>query len=452
MMQILTRAALALALAGSTAGAQQLPPIRSLGPVVATSRDSVGPAISVRALSDGRVLVNDPSARKVVLLDSTLTAATLVADSTSATGSAYSGRIGGLIAWRGDSTLFVDPQSLSMLVIDPSGKLGRTMSVPNAQDAFALTGFTGPAAVDATGRLVYRAQPRFALPAPGPNGAPSGPPVIPDSAAVLRIDLATRRVDTVGFTRTPKISFSINDDGNGRRRITTKVNPLQVVDEWALLPDGSIALVRGSDYHVDWVAPDGAKHSTPKVPHEWQRLSDEDKVAFIDSVKEARNRLVASGAVNGPGVGAGATTVTAQSGPAPAGNAQRPDGDGGRARPTPDGGPQVVVRTGPPAGGPGGVQLEFVDPSELPDYKPPFLTGGVRADPQGDLWIQTIPTKKIPGGPVYDVINAKGDLVERVQVPVNSVIAGFGGDGSVYLVVRDPAKPRTGVLERAREK
>lgn len=449
-MHILTRSALALAFvsAVSAADAQQLPPIRPLGAVVATSRDSVGPSISVRALSDGRVLVNDPLARKVVLFDTALTAATVVADSTSATGNAYGGRIGGLIAWRGDSTLFVDPQSLSMLVIDPSGKLGRTMSVPNAQDAFALTGFTGPAAVDATGRLVYRAQPRFALPAPGPNGALAGPPVIPDSAAVLRIDLATRKVDTVGFTRTPKISFSISDDGNGRRRVTTKVNPLQVVDDWALLPDGTVALVRGADYHVDWVAPDGAKHSTPKLPHEWQRLSDEDKVAFIDSVKEARNRLVASGAVNGPPVGA---TVTAQSGSAPAGGA--PSGEGGRARPTPDGGPQVVVRTGPaPAGGPGGVQLEFVDPSELPDYKPPFLPNGIRADAQGNLWIQTIPTRKIPGGPVYDVVNAKGELVDRVQVPVNSLIAGFGGDGSVFLIVRDPAKPRTGILERAHMK
>lgn len=440
-MHILTRSAMAIAATASVAGAQQLPPIRQLGPVVATSHDSVGPAISLRALSDGRVLVNDPSARRVVLLDTTLALSTVVADSTPATGTAYSGRIGGLIAWRGDSTLFVDPQSLSMLVVDPAGKLGRTMSVPNAQDAFSLTGFTGPAALDAAGRIVYRAQPRFSLPTPGPNGAPAGPPVIPDSAAVLRVDMGTRKVDTIGFTRTPKISFSISDDGQGRRRVTTKVNPLQVVDEWALLPDGSVALVRGSDYHVDWIAPDGARRSTPKVPHDWQRLSDEDKIAFIDSVKEARNRLVASGAVNGPAV---ATTATVQGGPAP---------NGGRARPAPDGGPNVVVRTGPaPAGGPGGVQLEFVDPSELPDYKPAFLPGGVRADASGNLWIQTVPTKKIPGGPVYDVVTPKGELAERVQVPVNSVIAGFGGDGSVFLVVRDPSKPREGVVERARVK
>ena len=46
-------------------------------------------------------------------------------------------------------------------------------------------------------------------------------------------------------------------------------------------------------------------------------------------------------------------------------------------------------------------QMKFVDPSELPDYKPVFLTGFVRADTEGNVWIRTIPTKAIAGGPVY---------------------------------------------------
>ena len=37
------------------------------------------------------------------------------------------------------------------------------------------------------------------------------------------------------------------------------------------------AVVRGHDYHIDWIAPNGATHSTPKLPFDWKRLTDEEK-------------------------------------------------------------------------------------------------------------------------------------------------------------------------------
>src|SRR5687767_2544007 len=99
--------------------AQSLPPIRQLGPVTAVAKEPLGAVSTVRHLSDGRVLVNDIVGRRVVMFDSSLATITLIADTTSATSSAYGPRPGGLIAFRGDSTLFVDPASLSMLLIDP---------------------------------------------------------------------------------------------------------------------------------------------------------------------------------------------------------------------------------------------------------------------------------------------------------------------------------------------
>ena len=81
-------------------------------------------------------------------------------------------------------------------------------------------------------------------------------------------------------------------------------------------------------------------------------------------------------------------------------------------------------------------QVNFVEPSELPDYKPAFFAGSVRVDTQGNLWIRTIPTKAIPGGPVYDVIDRNGALVERVQVPAGRTIAGFGPGSVVYLIAQ----------------
>jgi hypothetical protein len=382
--------------------------------------------VNVRALSDGKVLVNDPSKRRVLLFDSTLASFTVVADSTPATGTAYSGRFANLIAYRGDSTLFVDAQSLSMLVIDPSGKVGRVMSVPRAEDIGSFAGPVGGAmGFDRSGRLVYRQFPRIERRMAGPD-AMMHAPQMPDTAPIVRIDLATRQLDTVGFVKTPRPNMQMSRDADGRMQMSMTVNPLPVVDEWAVLSDGSIALVRGRDYHVDWVNPDGSKSSSPKMPFEWQRLTDEDKVAFIDSVKAARERMGSAGAgvfVGGPGAAAGAA-------------------------PPPAGGAVVIVQGGGPPGAAAGStptrspqmnapRVNFVSPSELPDYKPPFFAGFVRADRDGNLWIQTIPTKAISGGPVYDVVNRERGLVERVQIPAGRTIVGFGAGGVVYLAHRD---------------
>jgi hypothetical protein len=53
----------------------------------------------------------------------------------------------------------------------------------------------------------------------------------------------------------------------------------------------------------------------------------------------------------------------------------------------------------------------------------------------------------VAGGPVYDVVNLKGELVERVQVPKDRTIVGFGAGGVVYLLAREGT---TAKLERAR--
>jgi hypothetical protein len=422
---------------GSSVAAQSPPPIRPLAPVVAKSTETFTSFVTVRALSDGRVLVNDLAKRRVLLFDSTLASFTVVADSTAATGNAYSGRSANLIAYRGDSTLFVDAQSLSMLVIDPAGKVGRVMSVPRAEDAGSLSGPIGGAiGFDRSGRLVYRAFPRIQRRMPSPDGAFT-PPEMPDSAPVVRIDLATRQLDTVGFIKTQRPNMQMSRDADGRMQMSMTVNPLPVVDDWAVLSDGSVAFVRGRDYHVDWVNPDGSRTSSPKMPFEWQRLTDEDKVAFIDSVKAARERMVAAG--GGQFVMGGAAAA-------------------GSAAPPPPGGAVVIVQGGgPPGGAAGGTptrsqqvnapRVNFITPSELPDYKPPFFAGAVRADMDGNLWIRTIPTKAIPGGPVYDVVNRERGLVERVQVPTGRTIIGFGPGGVVYLANRDGS---TTYLERAK--
>jgi hypothetical protein len=281
------------------------------------------------------------------------------------------------------------------------------------------------------GKLIYRAQAQIGFGAGGQRtitigGSPGGgsggiPPIpeIPDSAPVLRIDLATRVVDTLGFIRTPKIKMDVQRDDNGNVRMSSMINPLPTVDDWAMTPDGSVAFVRGKDYHVDWINPDGTKASSPKIPFDWQRMTDEDKAAFIDSLKAAREKQAAA-----------APTAVLPNGAAPA--------------PSAGGGPNIQIfggpagaGGGPPRGGLPQFQQSFIPASDLPDYKPPFFAGSTRADTEGNLWVRTIPTSAVAGGPVYDVINRKGELVDRVQIPANRTIVGFGPGGAVFMVNRD---------------
>ena len=421
----------AIAAIASPVAAQQRPPVRPLGPVVAKASGTFASVSGVRPLPNGGLLVNDISGRKLVLYDAGLAASVVVADTTSATASAYAGQTGGLIPYRADSSLFVDPSSMSMMIVDGNGKISRVMSVPRTQDAMMLAGpLSTSVGFDPAGRLIYRESP-FGAFARGQRQArrtdggagPAGftPPTIPDSLPIIRVELATRKVDTLAYGKIPPVKFDIQQN-EGRFTITTMVNPLPTVDDFAVLPDGTLAMIRGSDYHVDFYSPDGTKTSAPKIPFDWQRLTDEDKVAFMDSVKATRARLDSANETR-----AGAT-----------GGADRPVGGGGGPNITIIGGPGAGGGRAPGAfGGRGGPRVTFVPPSDLPDYKPAFFAGSTTVDAEGNLWVRTIPTKKIDGGPVYDVINRKGALVDRVQVPLNSSIAGFGADGSVYLTVQN---------------
>jgi hypothetical protein len=432
----------------------QMPGIRQLGPVTAVGKDSLGAVTTVRQLPNGRVLVNDIVGRRVVMFDSSLSSLTVIADTTSATANAYGVRPGGLIAYRGDSTLFIDPASLSMLLIDPTGKIARVMSAPRANDVgFLVGGPFGNPGFDAQGRLIYRAPPRFVFNGPRPTSGSALPqiPNPPDSAALVRFDLATRKLDTVTWFKTPKINLNINRSPSGDIRVVSNVNPLPQGDDWAILPDGTIALVRGRDFHVDWVGPQGIT-SAPKIPFDWERLTDEGKVAFIDSARVELEKARASGQFNIGGFGPVARgAVEGGAGPAregaPREGASR-DGAGGGTMTVTAGGNTTVTAVGPGGAGGGPLPpLTMVSPSDLPDYKPPFTPGSTRADADGNLWIRT--SQNVNARPVYDVVNRKGELIDRVQLPQNRVLVGFGADGVVYLAVRDGT---TAHLEKARIK
>ncbi|MBL0889745.1 MAG: hypothetical protein IBJ19_03950 [Gemmatimonadaceae bacterium] len=405
------------------------PAIRPLGPVTATSSEAFGVVSNLRALPGGRALVNDVVNRRVVLLDEKLSVVKVVADTTAATANAYGANPGNLIAFRGDSTLFVDAQSLSMLVIAPNGEVARVMSVPRSQDAMMLASAGLGGAYHSNGHLVYRGRPSMQFRASTTSGGPPQMPAMPDTMPVVRVNLQTRVLDTLAWMKVPNTRTTMNTTEDGKLQPSIEINPLPVVDEWTVTPAGDIAIVRGRDYHVDWVSANGEKRASPKVAFDWKRMTDEDKIKLIDSVKAIRERQLAAN----PGQG---QDIARAFGSAMGGGA----GGGGAA-------PQVVMRfeMRGDGGGPGGPvrapqvvapNFTYVSPSELPDYQPAFFANSLRADAEGRLWLSTIPTKPQPAGTVYDVLNAQGEAVERVLVPEGRSIVGFGPNGVVYLVSR----------------
>jgi hypothetical protein len=454
------------------------PPVRRIESAVAVSTEAIGAITGIRALADGRVILNDGSRRRLLMLDSSLKVRAVLLDSLTEVRNAYGAGAGALLPYRGDSSMFIDPQTLAMLVLDGSGKVVRVRSVPRAENANRMSqggggggGNAGLPAFDAKGRLVYRinAQANFPNPRP-PRGVPYFR-VPSDSAFIVGIDLDSRKIDTLGTVRVQPQFVAVRRNSNGTFNTTNISNPLPLVDDWAVLSDGTLAFVRGRDYRVEWLQPDGSLRSSEKLPFPWVQITLENKERMVDSMRtlQARNaqlvytmELVFWTYMTGRPYPEGFTPPAGVA--LPAGlprDLVLPKGLEfpknyifgcsialtGRAVP-----PRAIPADSSCVQNPFESQMikgyqpppptyrvpNVIPPSELPDYKPPFNASSTRADADGNLWVRTNPMQpKFGGGTVFDVISRAGVLVDRIELPPGYSIAGFGLGKVVYLSMRD---------------
>ncbi len=470
-----------------------LPPQRTIGPPVqriataaALSSEPLGSITGVLELADGRVLLNDAARRRLLLMDTTLHTVSVVLDSLSEIANTYGTRAGALIPWRGDSTLFVDPASYAIVVLDPAGKPARVRSVWRVQDApYFSDGIAqyGQPGLDAQGRVVYRIPAQAAPPRVAPPAGVPWLPTQPDSGFIVAADLDTRKIDTLGVIRVPKSEFRARRTVEGYFTVDRVFNPLPTQDDWAVLPDGRIAFVRGIDYRIDYRNADGTWTSSAKLPYDWQHLTDEDKDRLVDSVTTVQQRAALSSYVTGmirwvnqynrpwpaafkvpegfilppgvpkdwilpPGVTFPENYIyacppgddpAARMAAAVTANAAN-TASAGAPRGRPSCVPAPVIMSGGTTPPPPGIRPVFVlAASDLPDYRPPFGPGAVRADRDGNLWIRTNLTRPTPGGPAWDIVSPQGELLTRYQLPQGYQIVGFGRGKIVYLSMRDPA-------------
>lgn len=394
---------LALVAFAAPLSAQQAP--RTLPAPQAEYEEPFSQIGGVRELRDGRVIVADPRDKIVSVVDFRTGSASSIGREGS--GPQEFGLPMRLYAAPGDTTLLFDPLNSRYLIIGPDAKPintfrledetprrpqtpppGQGQGRPQGGPMFSVggPGFS-PRASDARGRLYGEGSPI----SPGPNG-----PVIADSVPLIRLDRSTRRMDTLTYIVLPKSNSQVSGSQNNMRVMIGGANPLAPRDEWAVFPDGRVAVARAGTYHIEFIAPDGAKRSGPRIAYTPVRMNAAE-IRYEEGLRNAARATQMSIMVTNNN---GQRSTTAQMGP------------GANAPP-----------------------LEPL--TDWPEVKPPFRAGqaSVWARPNGELWVRRTENAQARGT-LYDVINAQGTVAFQVRLEDGVTLAGFGNN-TIYTTRKD---------------
>ncbi|MBU6365684.1 MAG: hypothetical protein KJT01_05685 [Gemmatimonadetes bacterium] len=401
--------------AGAQGGAAGVP-TRSYAKPDAEFGEPFSGVSGVRGLRDGRVVVADARDKIVQVVNLATGAGTKVGREGSGPGE-Y-GMPSLLLPLPGDSSVVYDPLNQRYLLVGPDGKPGATFRVgaepprppaggasPGAAGAppagggavvrrnggaggpvlmMAGLGLGRPMGADAAGRLYFEGIPLVM----GPNG-PTGA----DSAPVIRYDRATLRADTLAWLRLPKNVAEVRSSGSAtNQRVMLRIGggtPYAARDAWTVLPNGTVAIARVADYHLDLVPAQGAVVRGPAVPYSAVPVGEAEKREYREQQKNRQGVAI-----------------------------MRTEGSGGSRT-------QASAALPP-----------FEEPDRWPATKPAFPENGMMAAPNGEVWVLRH-RKAGDEVPVYDVFSAAGRLVRRAQFPARTRVVGFGPGGVVYTVRSD---------------
>src|SRR5437762_10151912 len=99
--------------------------------------------------------------------------------------------------------------------------------------------------------------------------------IMDDSAPVLTMNVKRRTVDTVlrvasGSVLTMQLSANSTNSN-------TKTPIFPVFDDWAVMTDGTVAVMRGREYRVDFYTGDGARTTGPRLAYPWRPVTDGER-------------------------------------------------------------------------------------------------------------------------------------------------------------------------------
>ncbi|HSA54389.1 MAG TPA: hypothetical protein VLE53_01740 [Gemmatimonadaceae bacterium] len=372
------RHGLSLVLTGlcAASAAAQSVPVVTLSRPVAEFAEPFSEIASIRELSDGRVIVVDGRELTVQMIDFRSGNAQPVGRKGPGPGEyEWPQRLFGL---PGDTTVLQGGAGGRLLVITPDGTPGAFLDIdpPAAADPRArVTPRFTPRFADARGRLYSQAQPIRYF-------SDGRPPELTDSAAIVRLDRATEKRDTVGYMPlrpdpTRRIAGSIGVV------FAPNYRPWPAWDAWTVGPDGRIAMVFNEPYRVNVIDVTGVRVNGQPIPYQRVRVDEALKDEW--RAEQARPRMA----------------MTARRG-----------------------GPATI----------GLVKSPVREPGEWPEFLPAFKASGVSVAPDGMAWVQRMVAA---GAPLeYDLIDGRGRLVRKVRLPRRSHVIGFG-TGTVYVVRMD---------------
>jgi hypothetical protein len=398
---------------------------------------------ALRELRDGRVIIADPRDKVVSLVDFRTGSATTIGREGS--GPQEFGMPLRVYGAPGDTTYLFDPLNSRYLLIGPDGKpintfrteadptAGRqqanVMQRPGAAPSGGAAGAAGSAASGAAGRAAGGAAgsaPAGAVRRTAGGGGAfvmggttigratdargriyaegsalsigeDGQPKTADSVAIIRFDRGTQRLDTLAYVKLAASNTQIQGSGSNNMRVMVGgANPLAPRDEWAVFPDGRVAIVRANTYHVDFIMPDGTKRSGQRIAYTPVRMNAAE-IRHEEGLRNAARANQMSIQMNNNN---GNITRSATMGP------------GANAQP-----------------------LEPL--TDWPDVKPPFRSGmsSVLARPNGELWVRRTENAQARGT-LYDVITPQGTVAFQVRIQDGWTLVGFGAN-TIYTTRKD---------------
>ena len=346
----------------------------TLGEPEAAYPESFGVVQTVRTMPDGRVLVADPLGQALTLVD--MDAGT--ADTLGSVGEGPDEYQQPDAVWPlpGDKTLLVDLGNARLTELSPELEFGDThpyvVGELGTGQPFVLV---VPSAVDGDGRVYVRSL---------DLGSRS------DSAHVLRVELASGRVDSLARIKVPGTTSTMSGDADNQNTSVVQI-PLSPADAWGVAEDGRMVIARTGDYSVEWIAPDGSRTRGAPV--------DFDPLPVRQGEKEAWQ---AARSESGGGMSLGVT----QSGTSLS---------------------MVVSRGGSSNG-------RELDDYPWPDFLPPIWGGRILVDPTGRAWVRVHTEASAP--PAYDLFGPSGEREARMRLLPGRRVVGFDDD-KAYVVRMD---------------
>lgn len=239
---------------------------------------------SIRTLSDGRIVVADVGENALVLLDSSGGMTSTVGRKGQGPGEFMDGRF--LLPMRGDSTRLLDPTLRRVSVFDDQLRFVRTDSL-----AEQISGHVGNrTAFTETGDVFVETFPVF--PDPSPH------------VYVLRWSATTGTVDTVATLKARQFGSGVIQRGNGPPSMMFQIVPYAPADDWGLMPDGQLVVVRAETRTIEWAGrSDSTKiirsTSAPTIPVSDAERNEESQ-QIRDLMPKFKPVYVAQSMVVGP--------------------------------------------------------------------------------------------------------------------------------------------------------